>query len=372
MTRRSVVYVSTLDHGGPVSHLLDLAPRVADAADVRVVCATEDVARRCREAGLAADVLAVRSKWDVAVVGRMWRLLAGADVVHTQDRRAGFFARPLGRLRRAAVVHTLHGVPEDVAARVGRPAAAHAPLPFRRRAWLFGCYFPLEALLARLGTVIVPSSAMADYLVSVGLPRTRLVVIPSGIDAVPEPAPDRPPNSGPVKVITVANLEVWKGVDLLIEALAQVDEPVTLDVYGDGTERARLEAQAAARGVAATFHGHRPDVRSQLSEADLFVLPSRAENLPVSILEAMAAGLPVVATRAGGVPELVDDGVTGLLARPDDAGSLAAAIAALVGDAARRRRYGDAGRTRARDQFPTEAVAARTLELYEAACASSR
>lgn len=373
MTRRRVVYVSTLDHGGPVSHLLDLAPRVAEHADVRVVCATDEVAARFRTAGVEADVLAVRSKWDVAVLARLWRLLGDADVVHTQDRRAGLFARPLGRARRAAVVHTLHGVPEDVAPRVGRPAATHARLPVRRWAWLFALYFPFESLLARLGTVVVPSRAMATFLASVGLPTKRLVVIPSGVDVDPAPsAPAPAARSGPLRVVTVANLEVWKGVDVLVDALALVPGPVALDVFGDGTERAALTARAAALGVDATFHGHDPDVRARLADADVFALASRAENLPVSILEAMAAGLPVVATRVGGVAELVDDGRTGLLVEPDDAAALAGALTDLAGDGDRRRAFGAAGRERARRDFSTAAVAARTLELYEVACASSR
>ncbi len=122
--RRRFVYVSTLDHGGPLSHLRDLVPRVAAGADVRVVCATDAIAAAFGADGVPAEVLEVRSKWDVLALRRLWRLLADADVVHTQDRRAGFFARPLARLRGAVVVHTYHGLPEDLAVRVGRAAPA--------------------------------------------------------------------------------------------------------------------------------------------------------------------------------------------------------------------------------------------------------
>lgn len=377
MTRAlRVVYVSTLTHGGPVSHLLDLAPRIAEAgADVRVVCGTDEVAERFRAVGLRADVLVVRSKWDVMAVGRLWRLLADADVIHTQDRRAGLFARPLGRLRGAAAVHTYHGLPEDIAVRVGRDEPPSAPeLGRARRLWLFGCYLPLEGVLARLGVVVVPSQAMSSYLASVGLPPRRLVVIPSGIDASENEPRPAVPEGGPLRVVTVANLEPWKGVDLVVDACARatVARGIVLDVFGDGTERAALERSAARQGVDAHFHGHVPDIRQRLSAADLFVLASRAENLPISILEAMAGGLPVVAARVGGVAELVEDAVTGRVVPPDDAAALAGAISDLADDPGRRAAMGRAGLDRVRAQFSASGAAARTLELYGARCASSR
>jgi glycosyltransferase involved in cell wall biosynthesis len=357
------VYVSTLDHGGPVTHLLDLAPRVAaePGLEVRVVCGTDEVAARFRAAGLRADVHRVRSKWDVAAAGRLWRLLAGADVVHTEDRRAGFFARPLGRLRGARVVHTYHGVPEDLAVRVGRDdPASRAPLPLRRQVWLRGVYFPLEALLARLGPVVVPSHAMATFLVSAGLPARALRVVPSGIDPEPGATAERARGEA-VRLVAVGNVETWKGLDLLLAALGSVRADVTLDVFGDGTERPRLERTAPST---VTFHGHVGDLRDRLREADVLVLPSRAENLPISILEAMAAGLPVIAARVGGVAELVDDGVTGLLVPPEDPAALAGAIESLAGDRSRRQAMGAAGLARVRSAFSATEAARATIELY--------
>ena len=135
---------------------------------------------------------------------------------------------------------------------------------------------------------------------------------------------------------------------------------------------ALLERRADGLGVRVTFHGHVDDLRARLRDADVFVLSSRAENLPISILEAMAAGLPVVATRVGGVPELVDDGVTGLIVPPDDAAALAEAINALVEDAYLGLRLGAAGLERVRARFPAALAATRTLSLYEDRCASCR
>lgn len=364
-----VVYVSTLEHGGPVSHLLDLAPKVAAAgAQVRAVVANEAVAESFRRAGVATTVVLVRSKWDVGGALALWGALGDADVVHTQDRRAGLFARPVARLRGAQVVHTYHGLPEDIAVRVGRTGPPPGPAPSAvRRLWLFAGYLRIESLLARLGSVVVPSHAMAGFLDGAGLPAERIRVLPSGIDVRrSEPAP----SSSPPVVVTVANLERWKGVDLLVDAVATL--PVRLEVYGDGTERAALEAQARRVGADARFLGRVADVRDRLAAADVFVLPSRAENLPISVLEAMAAALPVVATRVGGVPELVEDGVTGRVVAPDDAAALAGAIAEVLGDENARVAMGRAGAQRVRERFDAAAAGARMLARYEELCESSR
>lgn len=369
ITPLRVVYVSTLEHGGPVSHLLDLAPHVAAAgADVRVVAASEAVAAAFRRTGVAATAVPVRSKWDLRGVLDLWPAVAGASVVHTQDRRAGLFARPLGRLRGALVVHTYHGLPEDIAVRVGRTEPPPGPAPSRlRRLWLFAGYLRIEAALARLGAVVAPSLAMAEFLAGAGLPRRRIHVLASGID-VRRRAPG--PVHHPPVVVAAANLERWKGVDLLVEAVAGLD--VRLEVYGDGADRARLEALARRLGADVRFHGRVPDVRDRLADADLFVLPSRAENLPISVLEAMAAALPVVATRVGGVPELVEDWITGRVVEPDDPAALAAAIEEVLGNEPDRVAMGRAGAARVAERFDAAAAGARMLKLYGELCASSR
>lgn len=152
-------------------------------------------------------------------------------------------------------------------------------------------------------------------------------------------------------VLFLGRLVPIKGVDVLIGALSGASGTALL-VAGDGPERARLEASAAAGGLAARFVGAvDPSRRAELlAAADMFALPSRVlpggrhEGLPVALLEAMATGLPVIATRTGGIPEVVDDGVSGLLVPPDDARSLRAALDRLAGSPALRRALGDAAR----------------------------
>lgn len=349
-----VVYLLTQDAGGPVAHVRDLAPRVAALGhDVRV------------------ETVGIRSKWDVRGAGELWRVLGRADVVHTQDRRAGWFGRVIGRVRGKKVVHTYHGLPEEIAPRVGRSAPPAGPKPRRARLlWIFGVYLPLERLLARLGPVLVPSQAMADYLAGPGhLPRRRLAVQPSGIDVRrTEPGP----RHEPLRLAVVGNLEHWKGVDLLLDACAGLGAPVHLDVYGDGADLSTLEATARRLGVDATFHGQVDGVRDRLLETDVYVHPSRADNLPIAVLEAMAAALPVIATRVGGVPELVEDEVSGIVVRPDDPRALARAIERLAKDEDERVAMGRAAAQRVAERFDAGAAAAAVARIYDELCASSR
>ncbi|MGH3005481.1 MAG: glycosyltransferase family 4 protein [Gaiellaceae bacterium] len=365
-----VVYVSSIPRGGPLSHLLQLAPSVAGlGADVFVICAGDDVAAAFRRRGVEAVSLPLRHKLDVAGALRGWGRL-NVDVVHTHDRRAGLLARPLGRARGARVVHTLHGLPEEIAPRLGRDGAPTPPDASRARlAWIVHGYLRIEATLSRLGTVVTPSQAMLRFLVDHGFPSGRLRLIPYGIE--PRPPAGRA-EGGALVIGTAANLEHWKGMDVLVDACARVEMPLRLEVFGDGTERPALEAQAARLGVDARFHGYVADVPARLSGVDLFALPSRGENLPVAVMEAMAAGLPVVATRVGGVPELVVDGETGLVVEPEDAPALARALESLAARPERRRALGQAGAQRIETYFSSEGVARRMVGLYEELCGGPR
>ena len=136
--RMRVVYVSTIERGGPLAHLVQLAPRVAAAgAEVHVLCATDSIAESFRGLGVSAEAVPVGHKLDLLAGSRLWQRLEGADVVHTHDRRAGLFGRLCGRLRGAHVLHTLHGMPEEIAARIGRPDAPDPPGVSRGRlVWL--------------------------------------------------------------------------------------------------------------------------------------------------------------------------------------------------------------------------------------------
>jgi glycosyltransferase involved in cell wall biosynthesis len=366
-----VVYVSTIERGGPLTHLRQLVPRVAaQGVDVQVLCGNEPVAETFRALDVPVEVVRIGHKLDVRGAAALLPRLEGVDVVHTHDRRAGLFGRPAGRLRGARVLHTLHGMPEEIAARIGRDGAPDPPdVSPARIAWLLQGYMRIEAALTRLGHVVAPSQAMADFMLAHGFPRRLVHVIPYGVE--PRQADGRPPVGDVLVAGAAANLEYWKGVDVLLEAARLVLAPLRLEIYGVGSLRDELEAQARAGGVDARFHGFVSDMSGPLAGLDVLVQPSRADNLPLAILEAMAAGLPVVGTRVGGIPEQVEDDVTGLVVEPEDPAALAAALDALAASPDRRRELGEAGRARAAERFSAEGIARQTVALYEELCGSS-
>ena len=366
-----VVYVSTIERGGPLTHLRQLVPRVAaEGVAVSVICGSEPVAETFRALDVRVEVVPIADKLDVRGAKALLPFVDGADVVHTHDRRAGLYGRLAGRLRGSRVLHTLHGMPEEIAARIGRPDAPDPPgVSAARIAWLVQGYLRIESALTRLGHVVAPSQAMADFMLAHGF-RERLVhVIPYGIELA-EPV-DRTAGSDVLVAGVAANLEYWKGIDVLIEAARLAEAPLRLEIYGVGALHDELEAQGRAAGVDARFHGFVSDMRGPFASLDVLVQPSRADTLPLAVLEAMAAGLPVVGTRVGGIPEQVEDGVTGLVVEPENPAALAAALDSLAGDGARRRELGEAGRARAAERFSAEGIARRTVELYRELCGSS-
>ena len=141
---------------------------------------------------------------------------------------------------------------------------------------------------------------------------------------------------------------------MLIEALARLPD-VTLDIVGDGPSRAELRERAAALGLAdrVVFHGYMDEagVRQRLAEADVFVMASFAEGVPVVLMEALAAGVPAVATRIAGIPELIEDGLTGLLVPPAEPTAIAEAVRRLLEDSGLRNRLAATGREKVEREF---------------------
>jgi len=171
----------------------------------------------------------------------------------------------------------------------------------------------------------------------------------------------------PPVVLYVARMgNQWKGHRYLIEAMSGLPE-AELWLVGDGEIRSELEQQVAELGLAnrVKFLGQRSDVPQLLRQADVFCLPSLTEGLPLTVIEAMATRLPVVATSVGGLPELVVDGETGFLVEPKNPAALRDRLARLLSDRALRERMGTAGRRRVEDQFSLPTMLRRTREIYE-------
>ena len=196
----------------------------------------------------------------------------------------------------------------------------------------------------------------------------RLHVVHCGVD--PESFTPSPVRPGGANLLFVGRLTSVKGIPILLQAIARLRArfpDVRLDIIGDGPERSKLEAQARMLGVAdrAMFHGYRSQaqLREQLARTDAFVMSSFAEGVPVVLMEAMAAGVPVVATRIGGIPELVEHGECGLLVPPGDPAALADALAVLLESDELRARFAAAGRAKVEREFNLRHEVARLIEI---------
>jgi glycosyltransferase involved in cell wall biosynthesis len=226
----------------------------------------------------------------------------------------------------------------------------------------------LQRLAYGCATAIVANSqASARQLQLEGVPARKISVIHNGLDVSRYAA--RPARPSFRKVTVVANLRKLKGHDVLVEASADILRrfpDARFEFIGEGPERDALEARATALGVAhaITFAGRSDDVPARLAATDIFVLPSRSESFPNAILEAMAAGLPIVASGAGGILELVENGRTGFLVPPGQAAPLADRVMHLMANPDEGAAMGAAARADALARFSFDRMIAGFDELY--------
>jgi glycosyltransferase involved in cell wall biosynthesis len=238
------------------------------------------------------------------------------------------------------------------------------------------------ALLAQLtpmmDRLIVPSGAIAHKVRCEGRDGARFAVIPNGVDLsrFATPAPSSTvradfgiPADAPL-VGVVARLEAEKGHRFLLDAWPSVlagTPEARLLIVGEGSEASALRAQAASLGIAdsVVFTGRREDISALTAELSVAVLPSLREAQGISILEAMARRVPVVASAVGGIPEVITSGVDGLLVEPADPDALASSVSRLLGDASLRRRIGDAGYRTVAERFSIDAQVRRIESVYD-------
>jgi glycosyltransferase involved in cell wall biosynthesis len=268
---------------------------------------------------------------------------------------------------------------------LGRIAAVTARVPvriFTAHGWAFKATAGGDSRLYRLADRAVEPLSSMVICVSENERRAglaarvctakRSIVIRNAVDV--EAAPSRPRGDGfPVQVVSVGRLAAPKDFPTLVAAMAQLPEDSAhLRVLGDGPLRGELEAQRHALGLdtAVEFAGEVPDARPHLQDADVFVLSSLSEGMPVSILEAMAAGLPVVASAVDGLEEVVLDGETGFLTPIGDASALATKLGQLVDDPSLRNTFGKAGRHRAEEHFSLPAWRDAHFSLYRSLLAA--
>jgi glycosyltransferase involved in cell wall biosynthesis len=336
--------VTSVEIGGQEMVILHLARRAMQSGlEVRVMCLHRKGALEARflEAGVPVDLLpagALHAVRSLATWLRRWR----PHILHTHNpapNRVGALARLLSP--GAGLVHTKHG-----------------------RNWVAGG--ERYGLAARLATrftdivVAVSRDAAAVAREVEGVPEAKLRVIYNGVDTAAFARVE--PDCRASRAVCVARLNPVKDIPTLIAAARIMADRLPgfrLEVIGDGPDRSRVEAAVVAHQLTdcVRLPGFRDDIPGVLAGASLFVLPSLTEGVSLTLLEAMAAGLPVVATAVGGNPEVVMDGVTGTLVPPGSPERLAEAIMAMFADPDRAQAMGEAGRARVREVFSLEAMA---------------
>jgi glycosyltransferase involved in cell wall biosynthesis len=313
---------------------------------------------------------------------------AGATFVPLRQMRRELGARDvlalaelvlLMRRRRPHIVHAS----SSKAGVLGRLAAWLTRVPIRvftAHGWAFNAYAGARSRLFLLAeriarplttlTICVSENERDAGLAARTCDAERSVVIRTGIDAASFPVAR--PADAPPAIVAVGRLRAPKDTVSFIRALALLRGPFQATLVGGGPDARAVEEELRRTGLTSCvlLAGERDDVPEVLASSAIFVLSSRSEALPVSVLEAMAAGLPVVATRVGGVPELVVDGETGLLVPPADPPALAAALQRLLDEPELRARLGAAGRARVEEHFALEAFLESHLDLYRRALAA--
>ena len=300
-----------------------------------------------------------------------------APRVHPRHRLAGLITlRRSLRAERAMIFHAhlswpfacKHGVRAAWLARVpGIVGTAQLYVAPDDTTWSRVILSPFRRIIAVSGEV------QARYIQDLNFPASKLTVVRNAITLPPrgrtgnvalraELVAGRPD----YVILTPARLHPQKGHEYLLAAITQVPD-ATFVLAGDGPLRLELEARARELGIAdrCLFLGERSDVQDLLAAADLFLLPSLFEGLPVSILEAMAAERPVVATAIGGTDEVVTSEQTGLLVPPRDPVAIAAAIRRLRAEPALARTLASAGRERVELEFSADVAAGRVMRIYD-------
>ena len=332
-----------------------------DAVEFRssICClkSTGAFAARIRSPQVPIRSMGLRSGNDWSLPLRLARLFRStrSDIVHTRNAESFFYASVGARLAGVPVlIHSEHG----------------RTFTDRRLRW------HAQRLLSGLahGMFAVSADLREQLVQHIGLPRARIDVLHNGVDIERFASVDRGRARSELGlpwdafvVGSIGRLVEVKNYPLLLRAFAaQADRNAILVVAGDGPEHPALSALAARLGISARVRllGHRDDVPTVLAALDLFVLCSRSEGMSNTLLEAMATGLPAIATRVGGNPEILRDDLDGRLVADDDEQALTMALGELGRSAGMRRMMGERARQRVLQQFSMQAMVQRYAEYY--------
>jgi sugar transferase (PEP-CTERM/EpsH1 system associated) len=363
--------IHRLDFGGLENGLVNLINRIPeDRFHHAIICMTDysDFAKRIANPHVTLHALHKTDGKDAGVYLRLWRLLRKLkpEIVHTRNLAAleGCVVARLAGVR--GRVHGEHGRDSyDIDGKNRKyNLLRRACQPFVNR------YIPL-------------SRDLEEWLLhTVKIPVRKIRQIHNGVDSQRFSVPDVKPalpvkgfsGDGRIVVGTVGRLQEVKDQLTLVRAFTRLlqcnpyyRDRLRLTIVGDGPMRAEVEALVQQEGVTEQvwIAGARNDIPMLMQSMDIFVLPSKAEGISNTILEAMATGLPVVATSVGGNPELVVDGVTGTLAPPQDAASMAQAIEQYLLQPQLMHKHGQAGRKRIEMEFSMEAMVNKYMAVYD-------
>jgi glycosyltransferase involved in cell wall biosynthesis len=352
---RLLLLITLAEIGGAQTYVMSLLPALTERFDVTVAAwGPGPLPEAARAAGAAYVPLRhvqrpLHPIRDVAGLFELVRLCRRIrpDIVHANSSKAGVLGRAAAGIAHVPVrIFTVHGW----------AFKAHHGFAARAYLWADRLMRPLTTAIVCVSNSELQAGRAAGTLVS-----ARAVVIPNAVDVTRFALPAN--REDPPVILAIGRLKEPKDFPTLARALALLDAAsFSARIAGDGPDRPEVERLLPA---GSRVLGERHDIPELLATADVFVLPSRSEGMPMSILEAMAAGVPVVASAVGGIPELVVDGETGLLVPAGDAEALAGALRRLLGDPALRRRFGDAGRARALEHFGVGAFRRAHIELYE-------
>ena len=292
-------------------------------------------AAAARERDIPVQEISVERRLDIRALATLRAALKAADVevVHAHGYKALVYSM-LTSSRRTRLAVTHHGeTGHDSLARIYEALA--------------------RTLYRRVDCVFAVSNATSDALIEAGVPRAKLKTVPNPV-SLPQPTPGAADDSPGAPLLFIGRLSEEKGLDVLLRALASPNAPagLTLNVAGDGPCAERWKALGSELGLNGKVRwlGMRKDVPELLASAQALVLPSLREGLPLAVLEAASCGVPVLASRVGGVPEAVQEGETAVLIAPGDVQGWSRALAALPaqGDALRKAAQRRAPEIRAR------------------------
>ncbi len=364
-----VTLVDGIGPGGGERLAAEVARRLDPDRYVRILCASRwddeepgDPALKARETLVGAGVRFLGLRRSSAAALWAWRPLVSlirsepVDIVHAHKFGSNLWASLLRPIARPPVVvaheHTW----------------SYEGKPLRKLADRY-------AIAPRVDAFVAVSRADRRRMVEIErISESKVRFIPNGIEALPEPTGDVRAELGigagdPV-IGAVGSLRAQKGYDILIRAAAlMVGEFARLRILiaGEGEEREALSGLIAELGLdrVVTLLGYRPDIPALLAALDVAVVASRFEGSPLAVLEYMDAGRPVVATRVGGIPDLITDGVHGVLVEPNDPSALAAGISELLRNPERAGAMGARGRERRRSEFDIANTVREIQALYE-------